>query len=199
MARGYEGEEKRDKRQMILDAAVKVFSRHGYHEARMEEIAAEAGIGKGTIYEYFTSKLELFQEMLNKSREVYYDSLEIDDKKKLSLREKIYFLFLSHIQFCRENKELTRIVFWDTKIMDEELKVWSYDKRKEKEKMFREEVREAIERREIRKVDPELVSLNVSGLLSALWAPITLDGWDVDPEELAEKLTDLIFAGLKPE
>ena len=43
-----------------------MFFLQGLHNARMEEIAAVAGIGKGTIYEYFPSKLQLFQDMLNK-------------------------------------------------------------------------------------------------------------------------------------
>lgn len=51
------GNAKLSKRDMILAAAIRVFSQKGYHHTRMEEIAIEAGIGKGTIYEYFSSKL----------------------------------------------------------------------------------------------------------------------------------------------
>lgn len=48
------------KRREILEAALRVFAREGYHRAKMEAVAAEAGIGKGTVYEYFRSKPELF-------------------------------------------------------------------------------------------------------------------------------------------
>jgi TetR/AcrR family fatty acid metabolism transcriptional regulator len=48
-----------DKRDAILEAALRVFARHGYAAARVSDIAAEAGIGKGTVYLYFASKEEL--------------------------------------------------------------------------------------------------------------------------------------------
>ncbi len=50
-----------DKRQQILEAATKVFARLGLEKGRIEDIAEEAGVGKGTVYEYFRSKEELFE------------------------------------------------------------------------------------------------------------------------------------------
>jgi AcrR family transcriptional regulator len=50
--------------QQILDAALSVFAEHGIAEARLEEIAARAGVSKGTIYLYFPSKEELFREVV---------------------------------------------------------------------------------------------------------------------------------------
>jgi len=52
------------KRDQILEAAAGVFSKTGYHGARVEDIAIKAGIGKGTVYEYFKSKRELFEETI---------------------------------------------------------------------------------------------------------------------------------------
>ncbi|NBW66839.1 TetR/AcrR family transcriptional regulator [bacterium] len=48
----------------ILDAAVKVFTDRGIAAAKLEEIAALAGVSKGTIYLYFPSKEELFREVV---------------------------------------------------------------------------------------------------------------------------------------
>ena len=45
-----------DKRRLILDAAVRVFAREGYHDARVGDIAKEAGVAYGLVYHYFTSK-----------------------------------------------------------------------------------------------------------------------------------------------
>jgi AcrR family transcriptional regulator len=50
----------------ILDAALSVFAEHGIDAARLEEIAARAGVSKGTIYLYFCSKEELFREVVRK-------------------------------------------------------------------------------------------------------------------------------------
>ncbi len=45
----------------ILAAAEKVFDKFGYAQARMDAVAAEAGLAKGTIYNYFPSKADLFR------------------------------------------------------------------------------------------------------------------------------------------
>lgn len=45
-----------DKRQLLLDAAIRVFARKGYHAARIGDIAQEAGVAYGLLYHYFASK-----------------------------------------------------------------------------------------------------------------------------------------------
>ena len=52
--------DKKEKRERILEAAVKVFSKKGRSGTKISDIADAAGIGKGTIYEYFQSKDEVF-------------------------------------------------------------------------------------------------------------------------------------------
>ncbi len=52
------------KRDLILDTALKLFVENGYIDTKIIDIANAAGIGKGTIYEYFSSKEALFTELL---------------------------------------------------------------------------------------------------------------------------------------
>lgn len=53
------------KRQEILEAAIAVFGEKGYHAAKMADIAVAAGMGKGTLYEYFPTKESLPKEIFN--------------------------------------------------------------------------------------------------------------------------------------
>jgi len=50
-----------DRRRRILDAAVRVFARRGYHGARVGDIATEAGVAHGLLYHYFSSKDEVLE------------------------------------------------------------------------------------------------------------------------------------------
>jgi AcrR family transcriptional regulator len=50
-----------DKRRLILDAAVRVFARRGYHGSRVGDIATEAGVAHGLLYHYFASKEEVLE------------------------------------------------------------------------------------------------------------------------------------------
>ncbi len=187
---------KKSKRDLILKAAVHVFSTKGYHNTKMEEIAAAAGVGKGTIYEYFSSKLHLFQEMMEGSIRFYYQRLINSTSAGIPFAEKIFLFFEGHIQFCKEHKELTRIVFWDAEIIDEELKEWGYIMRKEKESKMCELVQNAIDEGELKPVDPLLVTHLIGGVLASLWGPITLEDWEVDAGELAREVTDIIMNGI---
>jgi len=54
-----ESRTRRDKRNQIVDAAISVFARSGFHSARVSEIAAEAGIAYGLVYHYFKNKEEI--------------------------------------------------------------------------------------------------------------------------------------------
>jgi TetR/AcrR family fatty acid metabolism transcriptional regulator len=56
-----------DKRQLILDAAVRVFARKGFHAARVGDIAAEAGVAHGLLYHYFSSKDELLETVFRET------------------------------------------------------------------------------------------------------------------------------------
>ena len=52
-----------EKRDLILDAALRVFGQRGFSQTRLSDVAEDAGIAKGTVYLYFSSKEELFREM----------------------------------------------------------------------------------------------------------------------------------------
>ena len=56
-----------DKRQLLLDAAVRVFARNGFHAARVGEVAEEAGVAYGLVYHYFRSKDELLATIFRES------------------------------------------------------------------------------------------------------------------------------------
>lgn len=56
----------RDKREReILEAAAAVFAERGFRATRIDDVAARAGIGKGTVYEYFRSKEDLFMRLFH--------------------------------------------------------------------------------------------------------------------------------------
>ena len=58
------GEHKAARRAAILRAGLHVFAEHGFEAARLDEVAARAGVAKGTLYLYFTDKTALFEEII---------------------------------------------------------------------------------------------------------------------------------------
>jgi TetR/AcrR family transcriptional regulator, fatty acid metabolism regulator protein len=56
-----------DRRRRILDAAVRVFARNGYHGSRVGDIATEAGVAHGLLYHYFSSKDEVLETVFREN------------------------------------------------------------------------------------------------------------------------------------
>jgi TetR/AcrR family transcriptional regulator, fatty acid metabolism regulator protein len=62
-----------EKRRLILDGAVRVFARKGYHTCRVGDVAEEAGVAYGLVYHYFSSKEEVLETIF---RETWCELLE---------------------------------------------------------------------------------------------------------------------------
>ncbi|MDW5299005.1 MAG: TetR/AcrR family transcriptional regulator [Sedimentibacter sp.] len=81
--------ENNQKRKDILISARALFKEKGFHNTKMEEIALKAGVGKGTLYEYFTSKQEIFDETCIDRVTVIRDAIEGISNKSISFKEKL--------------------------------------------------------------------------------------------------------------
>lgn len=82
--------EKQKRRQEILDAAKKVFSREGFKGATIEEIAREAELSTGTLYLYFKSKDEMYFSLNLKILTFLNEHLkQLRDRPNLSLKDKV--------------------------------------------------------------------------------------------------------------
>jgi len=66
---------KPERQEQILNAAFKVFAAHGYEAARLDDVAEQAGIAKGTIYLYFRDKEQLFREVVRSVVPAGWDAL----------------------------------------------------------------------------------------------------------------------------
>jgi AcrR family transcriptional regulator len=68
-------EQKLRRQEEILTAAFEVFAAHGYEAARIDDVARQAGIAKGTIYLYFRDKEQLFRAMVRSLVQKRFDAI----------------------------------------------------------------------------------------------------------------------------
>ena len=104
-----------DRRENILNAATDIFSKYGFHGAKMEDIARKAEIGKGTIYGYFDSKKSLFYEMIKYRIDEYEKGLDKSLKLEGSLEEKLYALYDFHEEYLNRYIDITQIIMMERK------------------------------------------------------------------------------------
>lgn len=111
--------ESRNKRQQILDAAYIVFSRKGFHRATVDEIIALADTGKGTVYNYFVNKEQLFYTLIKERSTPFHarlDAVLMSDKVTL---DKIYLLTREFLHFYTANADLWRVLVHEMRAFGE--------------------------------------------------------------------------------
>jgi TetR/AcrR family transcriptional regulator, fatty acid metabolism regulator protein len=100
-----------DKRRLILDAAVKVFARRGFHSCRVSDVADEAGVAYGLVYHYFDSKEEILNTLFAERWQVMLDAIvEIDRRENADVREKLYGVASFIIDSYRHDPELMKVI-----------------------------------------------------------------------------------------
>lgn len=98
-------------RNKIIDAAERIFSKQGYYQTSMQDIADEAKVAKGTLYYHFKSKDELFVELLESGTGYITKELQKSFNKQVPLKSQIEDFIREAILICLKYKTLMDILF----------------------------------------------------------------------------------------
>jgi AcrR family transcriptional regulator len=99
-----------DKRRLILDAAVRVFARQGFHTCRVSDIADEAGVAYGLVYHYFSSKEEILDTLFLERWDVMLTAISESDASQRSPRDKLRTVAAFIIDSYRHDPELMKVI-----------------------------------------------------------------------------------------
>jgi len=99
-----------DKRRMILDAAVTVFARQGFHHCRVSEVADEAGVAYGLVYHYFDSKEEILNQLFLERWQIMLDAIAEIDRQEVGVRDKLYMVAGFIIDSYRHEPDLMKVI-----------------------------------------------------------------------------------------
>ena len=78
-----------NRRQQLLQAATKVFAKKGYHEARIADIAKEAGVAYGLVYHYFKNKEEILNSIFEDNWRIFLKSIDYIRENKTTFHERM--------------------------------------------------------------------------------------------------------------
>ncbi len=99
-----------DKHRVILDAAVQVFAREGFHSCRVSDVADEAGVAYGLVYHYFDSKEEILNTLFLERWGLMLQAIGEIDRQELPAREKLYAVGSFIIDSYRHDPELMKVI-----------------------------------------------------------------------------------------
>jgi AcrR family transcriptional regulator len=99
-----------DKRRQILDAAIRVFARQGFHATRVADIADEAGVAYGLVYHYFKSKDEVLNELFSERWSLLLAAIEEADRGEAAPRAKLEAVAGFIVDSYRHDPELMKVI-----------------------------------------------------------------------------------------
>ena len=99
-----------DKRRVILDAAVRVFAREGFHACRVSDIANEAGVAYGLVYHYFGSKDEVLDTLFVERWDVLLAAIRETDDQAGAARDKLFAIASFIVDSYRHDPELMKVI-----------------------------------------------------------------------------------------
>ena len=196
--------DKGDKRPRLVDAACAVFAEKGYASTRVADIAERAGVGKGTVYEYFSSKEELLFavfELIN--AEI---SLRMNDALEAggSSEEKLHNVLRLGAEVIAEQVEMQPVIldFWAAargKDFEETYRravVASYTHFRN---LFTNFVRDGQNRGDFKRtVDAEALAATVVATVDGLGIQLFFDR-SLDPHRITRAFGHLLYESLKTE
>ncbi len=195
--------DKETKRREIYTAALPVFAAKGLDKTKMEDIAKAAGIGKGTVYEYFSNKEEilavafndLFAETEMKIRQVVMSNSG-PEKKMCDIIELFFSIFEDDYQTAAILMD-----FWAEGIRNKDVNITSVIDLKEIYKGYREIfsliLQEGINAGIFAENDKEKTASIIIGALDGIMLQWIIEPEIFTPGEIKEVMVKIILNGIK--
>ena len=194
--------DKKEKARMIADTAVKVFRKMGFQKARVEDVAREAGIGKGTFYEYFKNKEDVLRFAFNEYFSVFtagmVDAMDKAEKSADRLFIMIDFA-LQHVESWEDHCAVYFDFFGNART-DENERLFLSSIYEQMEGILTDIIRQSQDSGEI---DSEMVPKAVASILMSLYDGVIMQRIFrenmVDRESINKTAVKILSSGLMPE
>ena len=147
----------------ILEAANRLIAHKSFHRVKVEEIASEAGIGKGTVYVYFPSKEKIFEDLFKYATEKYIEMAKKATSGNESCEDKLIILAQNHGDFLAQFESLDSYAFSTSNQGFQEMHLWFLEKKKEYLQIVEDILKDGVLKKEIRRIDTKLAARFFTG------------------------------------
>jgi TetR/AcrR family transcriptional regulator, fatty acid metabolism regulator protein len=191
-----------DKRRAILEAAVRVFARQGFHSARVSDVAAEAGVAYGLVYHYFDSKDQMLNELFSERWALLLDASKEAQRAGGTPRERLGSVAGFIIDSYRHDPELMKVIIVEVTRAANSFGRTHLGEIRQAYDLVAAMVADAQAAGEFREdVDPNFAAMLFYGAIEQL-----LSGWifdlvpagDEDYERAKQLVVETICGGLEP-
>jgi TetR/AcrR family transcriptional regulator, fatty acid metabolism regulator protein len=192
-----------DRRRQILDAAIRVFARQGFHACRVSDIAREAGVAYGLVYHYFNSKDQVLNELFAERWSLLLAAIDEVDSRPIPPREKLDAVAAFIIDSYRHDPELMKVIIVEVTRAANSFGRTHLPEISQAYDLIAKIVRDAQAAGDFRDdVDPTFASMWFYGAIEQLlsgWVFELIPGGEEDFERARVMVVDTICGGLERE
>jgi AcrR family transcriptional regulator len=169
-----------------------LFAARPFHEVLLSDVAAAAGVGKGTIYTYFKNKEELYRAVLYRGFTELLEGLRLKLRKTAHQpQESLEVLIREYVDYAYRNPHLFELMR-TVSVKPSERAKWA-QKRQESSDLIESIIRRGIEMGHFEDPHPELTALFIPGLLRSA---VLYGGESIDADVLTEHILRMVESSI---
>ena len=188
-------EQKRNRKNQILNAALKVFVVKGYSKTTMDDIVSASKLSKGALYHYYKSKKDLFLSLIDHWEVYTFKNFYKKKSNNKSACDTLKF-FGENVLKTLENKKyayIAEVEFWSLSNQDKEIKERSqllYDKLLN---LFERVVKKGIENKEFKDLDIRKTAMMILAIFQGVNWFVIFNEKLISPKEYIESSIEMII------
>lgn len=184
------------RREEILDAAVTLFARHGYHDADTQVLADTLQVAKGTLYRYFASKEELFLAAVDRVMKRLQAAVDASIEGVEEPLERISRGVHAYLQFFAEHAEFVELLIQERAQFKDRKKPTYFEHCDANIDPWKEMFRSLIDAGKVRDVPVERITDVISDLMYGTLFTNYFTGRRASFEAQATDILDIVFNGI---
>lgn len=181
-----------ERRRQLLDTALDVFGADGFHATSMNDVADAAGVTKPVLYQHFTSKRQLYLELLEDVGTRLGEAIADATVAAGSPHQQVEAGFAAYFRFVAEHRSAYQLLFGGGSRRDAEFA----DTVRRVEEHLAASITELIAA-DIDEGHRRTLAFGLVGLAEGTSRMWVMEDLDLDPEVLARQVADLAWAGLR--
>ena len=195
-------QQKEAKRMALIDAALTVFSRVGFAAAKMDDVAEEAGVSKGTVYLYFESKEKLFEGMVKAKMTPMLDNvfgMMSDTSTSATERLKQHMRFFYKKILDSDRRQIMRLIMSEGPNFPELAEFYHANVLSRGQAAINAIIQQGVESGEFRSMQGHGLMQNIAAgaLIAGMWKLVFDRFQPIDLDTYFETHVDLILNGLR--
>ena len=188
---------KRPKYQQIIEAAVKVIAKNGYHGSQVSKIAKEAGVADGTIYLYFKNKEDVLVSVFKEKMGQFIEQIAKATAAQPDAEQKLKVLIDMHFSQLEQNPDMAIVTQLELRQSDLSLRMQINNVLKAYLNVIDKVIAEGIEEKRFRvDINPTLIRQMIFGTLDEVVTSWVMNDRKYDLTSQAEAVHDFLINGL---